>query len=299
MWPFSRYISVSSKGILQGMTDCHSHLLPRLDDDVRTAEESLRILEEMERQGIRKLWLTPQIMEDIPNTTDALKTLFRTLCESYRGNIRLELAAEYMDALRQMSEDFSIENDVRTSALSRYPEVLTVEEQTVDEDELWHFLEPAITKACEGLVETRSREGEQLKNDLIAKLDGMLAYVAYIEERSPQIIADYRARLEDKVRDLLGDTNIDEGRIAMETTIYADKLCVDEEIVRLKSHIEATRTTLVNGGSVGRKLDFIAQEMNREANTILSKANDLLISNTAIDLKTDIEKVREQIQNIE
>ena len=162
-----------------------------------------------------------------------------------------ELAAEYMDALRQMSEDFSIENDVRTSALSRYPEVLTVEEQTV------------------------------------------------IEERSPQIIADYRARLEDKVRDLLGDTNIDEGRIAMETTIYADKLCVDEEIVRLKSHIEATRTTLVNGGSVGRKLDFIAQEMNREANTILSKANDLLISNTAIDLKTDIEKVREQIQNIE
>lgn len=210
-----------------------------------------------------------------------------------------ELAAEYMDALRQMSEDFSIENDVRTSALSRYPEVLTVEEQTVDEDELWHFLEPAITKACEGLVETRSREGGQLKNDLIAKLDGMLAYVAYIEERSPQIIADYRARLEDKVRDLLGDTNIDEGRIAMETTIYADKLCVDEEIVRLKSHIEATRTTLVNGGSVGRKLDFIAQEMNREANTILSKANDLLISNTAIDLKTDIEKVREQIQNIE
>lgn len=96
MWPFSRYISVSSKGILQGMTDCHSHLLPGVDDGVRTAEESLRILEEMERQGIRKLWLTPHIMEDIPNTTDALKTRFRTLCESYRGNIRLELAAEYM-----------------------------------------------------------------------------------------------------------------------------------------------------------------------------------------------------------
>lgn len=96
MWPFSRYISVSSKGILQGMTDCHSHLLPGVDDGVRTAEESFRILEEMERQGIRKLWLTPHIMEDIPNTTDALKTRFRTLCESYRGNIRLELAAEYM-----------------------------------------------------------------------------------------------------------------------------------------------------------------------------------------------------------
>ena len=204
-----------------------------------------------------------------------------------------------MNALRQLLEYFGIVNDVRGCALSRYPEVLTLEEQAVDEDELWHFLEQAIIKACEGLVETRSREGEQLKKDLIAKLDGMLEYVAYIEERSPQIIADYRARLEEKVRELLGDTNMDEGRIAMETTIYADKLCVDEEIVRLKSHIEATRTTLINGGSVGRKLDFIAQEMNREANTILSKANDLLISNTAIDLKTDIEKVREQIQNIE
>ena len=210
-----------------------------------------------------------------------------------------ELASEYMNALRQMSEDFGIDTDVRASALSRYPEVLTLEEQAVDEDELWHFLEQAIIKACEGLVETRSREGEQLKKDLIAKLDGMLEYVAYIEERSPQIIADYRARLEEKVRELLGDTNMDEGRIAMETTIYADKLCVDEEIVRLKSHIEATRTTLINGGSVGRKLDFIAQEMNREANTILSKSNDLELSDKAIALKTEIEKVREQIQNIE
>ena len=210
-----------------------------------------------------------------------------------------ELAAEYLQALRQMQVDFGIEDDIRVSSLSRYPEVLVLEEQAVDEDALWHFLEQAIIKACEGLVETRTREGEQLKMDLIAKLDAMLGYVAYIEERSPEIITEYRSRLEEKVKDLLGDSNIDEGRIAMETTIYADKLCVDEEIVRLKSHIEATKTTLMNGGGVGRKLDFIAQEMNREANTILSKSNDLLISNTAIDLKTDIEKVREQIQNIE
>lgn len=210
-----------------------------------------------------------------------------------------ELAAEYLKALRQMKTDFGIEDDIRVSTLSRYPDVLVLEEQPVDEDELWHFLEEAIKKACEGLVETRTREGEQLKQDLIAKLDGMLVSVDYIEERSPEIITEYKARLEDKVKELLGDANIDESRIAMETTIYADKLCVDEEIVRLRSHIESTKTTLESGGGVGRKLDFIAQEMNREANTILSKANDLLISNKAIDLKTDIEKVREQIQNIE
>ena len=210
-----------------------------------------------------------------------------------------ELAAEYLKALRQMQADFGIEDDIRVSSLSRYPDVLVLEEQPVDEDELWHFLEEAIKKACDGLVETRTREGEQLKQDLIAKLDGMLDTVGYIAERSPEIITEYRARLEDKVRELLGDANIDEGRIAMETTIYADKLCVDEEIVRLRSHIESTKTTLESGGGVGRKLDFIAQEMNREANTILSKANDLAISNKAIDLKTDIEKVREQIQNIE
>ncbi len=210
-----------------------------------------------------------------------------------------ELAAEYLKVLRQMQADFGIEDDIRVSSLSRYPDVLTLEEQPVDEEELWHFLEEAIIKACEGLVETRTREGEQLKEDLIVKLDGMLDIVAYIEERSPEIIQEYKSRLEDKVKELLGDANIDESRIAMETTIYADKLCVDEEIVRLRSHIEATKATLESGGGVGRKLDFIAQEMNREANTILSKANDLLISNRAIDLKTDIEKVREQIQNIE
>lgn len=210
-----------------------------------------------------------------------------------------ELAAEYLRVLRQMTADFGIEDDVRVSMLSKYPEVLSLEEQAVDEEALWNILERTIIQACEGLVETRSREGGQLLSDLTAKLDDLLGYVAYIEQRSPEIIQAYRARLENKVRELLGDSNIDESRIVMETTIYADKLCVDEEIVRLKSHITSMRTTLTDGGSVGRKLDFIAQEMNREANTILSKANDLIISNVAIDLKTDIEKVREQIQNIE
>ncbi len=210
-----------------------------------------------------------------------------------------ELAAEYMAVLRQMQSDFSLEDDIRVSTLSRYPEVLTLEEQEVDEETLWQLLEEAVRKAGEGLAQTRAREGEHLKADLLDKLEGMKVYVDQIEARSPEIITAYRARLVERVKDLLGDSNIDEGRIAMETTLFADKLCVDEEIVRLRSHINTAAKTLKEGGAVGRKLDFIIQEMNREANTILSKANDLIISDTAIGLKTDIEKVREQVQNIE
>ena len=210
-----------------------------------------------------------------------------------------ELAAEYVAVLKRMSERFGIENDVRTSSLSRYPDVLSLEEQAVDTDELWSVIESALNQACQQFVGTRLVEGENLKNDLISKLDGMLVDVDYIEARSPEILAEHRQRLEAKVRELLGDSTIDESRIITETTIFADKICVDEEIVRLRSHIASTRQALIDGGSIGRKLDFIAQEMNREANTILSKANDLEVANHAINLKTEIEKVREQIQNIE
>lgn len=210
-----------------------------------------------------------------------------------------ELAAEYLTYLKQMAEEFQLENDIRVSSLSRYPEVFSMEEQTVDEEELWKALRETIKGAAEGFVETRIAEGENLKQDLIGKLDGMLAHVEFISGRSPKIIAEYREKLEEKVRDLLEDTKIDDNRLIMEVTLFADKVCVDEELVRLKSHIEATKSALLEGGSIGRKLDFIAQEMNREANTILSKANDLEVSSHAIDLKTEIEKVREQIQNIE
>lgn len=210
-----------------------------------------------------------------------------------------ELAAEYMMYLNRMAEDFSLENDIRVSALSRYPEVLSMEEQTLDEEELWQILAEAVKGAAEGFVETRVREGENLKNDLLGKLDGMLEHVDYITERSPLIVAEYKQKLRDRVKDLLEDANVDENRLLMEVTIFADKVCVDEELVRLRSHIETTKESLQQGGSIGRKLDFIAQEMNREANTILSKTSDLEISNRAIELKTEIEKVREQIQNIE
>ena len=210
-----------------------------------------------------------------------------------------DLAREYMNIFDTMASQFNKTNDVSISVLSRFPEVITTEEVGEDEEELWQFIESALCKACEQFVQTRITEGENLRKDLLLKLDNMEKLVDYIETRSPEIMKEYRNKLANKVNELLGDTTIDESRIATEVIIYADKICVDEETVRLRSHISHARQCLSEDGGIGRKLDFIAQEMNREANTILSKANDIDISNNAIDLKTEIEKVREQIQNIE
>ena len=217
------------------------------------------------------------------------------LCLNYNKT----LAAAYMEAFRQMAEQFSLPNDVTVSALAKCPEVLTMEQASEDEDYLWKILSEGIRQAAEKFVETRIAEGERLKEDLIKKLDYMLELVTFIEKRSPGIVEEYRAKLEDKVRELLSGTAVDESRIAAEVTIYADKICTDEEMVRLKSHIQSMKAKLEAGGGIGRELDFIAQEMNREANTTLSKANDLTTADKAIALKTEIEKVREQIQNIE
>ena len=211
-----------------------------------------------------------------------------------------QLAGEYLACFKQMEEKFSLGNDIRVSTLLRCPEVLTMEEQTLNEEELWNGLEKALFGAIGQFVETRTQEGRNLREDILKKLDGILKLVDFIEERSPQIVAEYREKLENKVRELLADTQIEEGRIAAEVVIFADKICTDEEIVRLRSHVVHMKETLQSEESgIGRKLDFIAQEMNREANTILSKANDLEVSNAGIDLKTEIEKVRAQIQNIE
>lgn len=209
------------------------------------------------------------------------------------------IADEYMDIFNNMSEKYNLKNDMTVGGLARFPEVITMDEVQEDEEELWHFIEEAMKAALEQFVNTRILEGENLKKDLLGKLDHMEELVTFVEKRSPEIMKEYRSKLEGKVKELLGDTTIDESRIATEVIIYADKICVDEETVRLRSHIEHARKCLNEDGGIGRKMDFIAQEMNREANTTLSKANDIEISNAAIDLKTEIEKVREQIQNIE
>ena len=209
------------------------------------------------------------------------------------------IADEYMAIFNNMSEKYNLKNDMTVGGLARFPEVITMDEVQEDEEELWHFIEEAMKAALEQFVNTRILEGENLKKDLLGKLDHMEELVAFVEKRSPEIMKEYRSKLESKVKELLGDTTSDESRIATEVIIYADKICVDEETVRLRSHIEHARKCLNEDGGIGRKMDFIAQEMNREANTTLSKANDIEISNAAIDLKTEIEKVREQIQNIE
>jgi len=217
------------------------------------------------------------------------------VCVKYNA----DLAREYYNSLEKMSKEFGIDNDIRVSTLSRYPEVFSLEEQTIDEKELWALVEEAVRTAAGRFVETRIAEGEHLKQDIISKLDGMLRLVDFIETRSPEVVNEYRNKLYAKVAELLADTKVEESILVTEVTVFADKICVDEETVRLRSHIINMKETLEDSENVGRKLDFIAQEMNREANTILSKANDLEVTNKAIDLKTEIEKVREQIQNIE
>ena len=255
----------------------------------------------------------------MPKKLNFFETSIRTLLKSYadRGKVDIfityedlsqsqvsvkynaALAAEYLKYLNQMAEEFSLDNDVRVSTLSRYPEVFTMEECSEDEDELWNGLKEALEGAFSQFVEMRTKEGERLKEDILLKLHLLSEQIRFIEERAPQIIAEYRTKLEEKMRELLEDTQIDDNRIAAEVILFADKICTDEEVVRLKSHIQHMKETLEESNGIGRKLDFIAQEMNREANTILSKANDLDISNRAISLKTEIEKIREQIQNIE
>jgi len=210
-----------------------------------------------------------------------------------------EMAEQYLKHFEQMHEDFGLENNIKVSDLARYPEVLLMEEQPPDEEEIWSMLEKVLRQASEGFAVSRSKEGESLCRDINEKLDGMLDKITQITNRAPEILHEYREKIENKVKELLVDSQIDESRVAAEVVLFADKICTDEETVRLRSHIENMKQVLLDSRGIGRKLDFIAQEMNREANTILSKANDLTTSNVAIDLKTEIEKIREQIQNIE
>lgn len=276
----SRKITVEMKSVNHRYLDVNIKMPKKLN----FFESSIRtLLKKKIQRGKVDIFIT---YEDLSERTAAVK-------------YNRTLAAEYMGYLNEMAQEFDLENDVRVSTLSRYPEVFTMEEQAPDEEELWKTLEQALNQAADQFVETRIVEGENLKKDLTDKLNHMIQNVELVEERSPEIMKEYRERLRQKVQELLGDTKIDESRIATEMIIFADKMCTDEETVRLRSHITSMIEALQEGGSIGRRLDFIAQEMNREANTILSKANDLTVSNIAIELKTEIEKVREQIQNIE
>lgn len=255
----------------------------------------------------------------MPKEYAFLETLVRTELKKYIGRGKVEvsvtceqlgeadlslklneqLAQKYVDAYRELEERFGLRNDLTVSRLGGLDGIFTLSKGELDEEVIWNVLRQALDGALEKLVSARETEGGNLKRDLLEKLDGMDSLVSKVQERYPEIIAAYRERIREKISEILSDDQIDENRIASEVVLYADRLATDEETVRLHSHIKAMQKELEKGGDVGRKLDFIAQEMNREANTILSKANDLVTADIGIGLKTEIEKIREQVQNIE
>ena len=210
-----------------------------------------------------------------------------------------QIAKEYVKVAAQVAEEFELHNSLSVEGLLGFADVISLEEESNDLESVFPIVTQTLQKAGEQFIASREREGEQLYQDIKGKLAYLLTLVAQVEERSPQMLQEHRQKLLEKVQELLGDRKIDEGILATELIVYADKVCVDEETVRLRSHIDAMSETLDMQEAIGRKLDFIAQEMNREANTILSKANDKELSGIAINLKTEIEKIREQIQNIE
>ena len=205
----------------------------------------------------------------------------------------------YLDAMHQMVDVFGVSDDISVSAVSRLPEVFVIEKPQVDEEQLMADLMAVVTKALEGYDAMRRAEGEALDKDLRSRGQTILELVSQVEAGNGKTVSDYRARLEAKIREVLANTAIDESRILTEAAIFADKVAVDEETVRLRSHLTQMNTMLSTGGAVGRKLDFLLQEMNREANTIGSKCTDVALARIVVDIKAELEKIREQTQNIE
>ena len=209
------------------------------------------------------------------------------------------VAKGYIDALRQLVQEYGIQDDISASAISRFSDVFLVEKQEQDENEVKSAISGVVAEALSAFDAMRTREGEALKSDLLQKASGILTLVSKVEERSPITVKAYRERLTAKMQEVLEDRQIDEARIIQEAAIYADKVAVDEETVRLRSHVDQLQNMLSEGGVIGRKLDFLMQEMNREANTIGSKGNDVEQARNVVDIKSELEKIREQIQNIE
>ena len=209
------------------------------------------------------------------------------------------LAEGYLKAIREISERFSIDGDINAASISRYPDVITLHKEPEDEDKIWAAVKTVAEKAVEKFVAMRQTEGEKLKDDVLSRADLILGNVSFIEERSPQTVKEYNDKLILRMKELLGDASVDETRLLNEAAIFADKIAVAEETVRLRSHIDQLHSFLEADEAIGRKLDFLVQEMNREANTIGSKAQDVEIARHVIAIKAEVEKIREQIQNIE
>ena len=213
--------------------------------------------------------------------------------------VNRELAASYVQALRALEEPLGLRDDLSLSVISRFSDIFTVNKETEDEDPIWADVLQVADEATGRFVQMRETEGAKMKEDVESRLDFILQAVEQVEARSPKTVEEYRARLYNKMSEVLGNTQIDEQRILTEAALYAEKIAVSEETVRLRSHVGQFRAILAQGGPVGRKLDFLIQECNRETNTIGSKAQDIEIARIVVDIKSEIEKIREQIQNIE
>ena len=213
--------------------------------------------------------------------------------------INKEIVRDYVEALRSVQEEFSLKDDLSLSDIMRMPDAFTVVKTETDEEQLWLDIKSTADEAIEHFLAMREAEGERMKQDILSRLTTIEGWVGEIEKASPQLVADYRKRLYDKMKDVLESANIDESRILLEAGIFSEKTAVDEETVRLHSHIAQFRSMLDGDGQVGRKLDFLVQEMNRETNTIGSKVQDVRVTGIVVDQKSEIEKIREQIQNIE
>ena len=222
-----------------------------------------------------------------------------TVDDSVEVTVNEPLAKGYINAISHIAETFGIANDVTALSVARFSDVLSITKTAVDEDALWEKVQGVVKSALAEFISMREAEGVKLSADVLSRADIILENVSYIEERSPETVKAYSEKLLERMRTVLGDTQIDESRILTEAAIYADKIAVAEETVRLRSHIDQLRTMLSSGNAIGRKLDFLVQEINREANTIGSKAQDVDIARRVIDIKAEVEKIREQIQNIE
>ncbi len=209
------------------------------------------------------------------------------------------LVKGYLDAYKELSETYGLENNIRVSDISRVSDVFSIRKQAADEDKIWAAVSVVAQEALDGFIAMREREGERLKADVLSRLATIIECVEFVEERSPETVKEYNEKLLSRLRELLEDTHIDEQRILTEAAIFADKIAVAEETVRLRSHISQLTSFLDLSEAVGKKMDFLVQEMNREANTIGSKAQDVEIARRVVSIKAEIEKIREQIQNIE
>lgn len=209
------------------------------------------------------------------------------------------LAKAYLNALQEVADTYSLPNSLTALQLTHFNDVLSIHKEETDEEAIWSAVLPALSEATDKFIKMREREGEKMKEDICSKADHILELVSFIEERSPITVQEYNEKLKNRIRDLLGDANVDEQRLLTEAAIYADKVAVDEETVRLHSHMEQLKSMFQEEEAIGRKMDFLVQEINREANTIGSKCSDLEITSKVLEIKGDIEKIREQIQNVE